>query len=99
MALGNKFNLLIYFILTVVILKIGQTYLLTKQSETNGNVPLVNAPCGSLSGVIRTSFREKRNVYSYLGKNFSITKMFRYLLFIDQFCLVTLVLDSSYGQK
>ena len=61
----NRYNLLVYFLVTTIVLYLGPGFFFRKHNAEFG-VPLVDAPCGKLAGV-RGLSRDGRDIFSYKG--------------------------------
>ena len=61
----NRYNLLVYFLVSTIVLYLGPGFFFRKHNAEYG-VPLVDAPCGKMTGV-RSPSRDGRDIYSYKG--------------------------------
>ena len=61
----NRYNLLVYFLVTSIVLYLGPGFFFRQHNAEYG-VPFVDAPCGKLAGV-RSLSRDGRDIFSYKG--------------------------------
>ena len=61
----NRLNLLVYFLVSTIVLYLGPGFFFRQHNAEYG-VPLVDAPCGKMTGV-RSPSRDGRGIYSYKG--------------------------------
>jgi hypothetical protein len=72
MALGflffdnMRYNLLLYFTITTLVMYIGPETIMPSLREQKRDVPIVNAPVGDVSGTLMST-RKNRDIFAYRG--------------------------------